>query len=144
MSEMRSLLGICGVHRRFLSNFARLTSPLNLKLKEGALRQFEPNYTNRDTVNVLVEKLVTLPILALQWLSGQCTANTDDWYLPTSVTFLATATGSETTETSWLQALFVTWSRGELRIPLIKSTSLWYGLYRSNVRKRKKYTSYYE
>lgn len=77
LSLMRSFLGLCNVHRRFVPNLPTLVLPLNQRLKKGALRQFEPDSAERDEVDVLKEKLIKAPISVLQRLYEQYTFDGD-------------------------------------------------------------------
>lgn len=63
-SEVRSLLGICNVYRRFMPSFRHLATTLNKKLEKGDPSWFEKNAVEHEAVDILKRRLVTPPVLA--------------------------------------------------------------------------------
>ena len=65
-TELRSFLGLCNVYRRFVKNFARISSPLNDLLTKGRPKELEP-FTEAEysAYKELKEKLVSPPVLKL-------------------------------------------------------------------------------
>lgn len=72
VSDLRSFLGLCSVYRRFVSNFAKLPSPLNKKLRKGEPLQFESDDKERKSVDMSKDKLVTLAMIKLPSFNGIC------------------------------------------------------------------------
>ena len=80
--DVRSFLGLCGYHRKFIADFAAVATPLSTLTRKG-----EPNKVNwRDKCEVafkqLKESLMQAPILV-----------TPDWSLPFVLQTDASATG---------------------------------------------------
>lgn len=63
VSKMLLFLGLCNVYRRFVPNFSALASPLNKKLKKGESLRIKLDDKERKVVDVLKEKLISLPAL---------------------------------------------------------------------------------
>jgi RNase H-like domain found in reverse transcriptase len=77
-SELRSLLGLCNVYRRFVPGFAKIASPLNALLRKGESPQLGPFDKNQlEACRTLKEKIISPPILLLPRAQGQYTLDTD-------------------------------------------------------------------
>lgn len=61
----------------FVPSFIKLSSPLNKELKKEKPLRFELDDTERKEVDVLKEKLITTPALALYRPKGQYKIETD-------------------------------------------------------------------
>lgn len=78
VTELRSFLGICNVFRRFASNLARISAPLNLKLRKGlAVKLDSLKKEEINALRTLQEELVTPPVLALTKKKGKLVVETD-------------------------------------------------------------------
>ena len=74
--EIKRFLGLIGYYRRFLANFARITSPLTKCLKKGAkINLRDPDYI--QAFNHCKELLTNSPILAYPDFSKQFKLTTD-------------------------------------------------------------------
>lgn len=63
---MRSFLRMCNVYRRFVRNFTRIVSPLNIKTRKDQPIEIEHrNEEKIETFETLRQKLITKLILAL-------------------------------------------------------------------------------
>ena len=65
-TQLRSFLGLCNVYRRFVSNFARVSAPLNKLLKKEQSPKLEP-FTDDEwkAFHKLKEALASPPVLRL-------------------------------------------------------------------------------
>jgi len=77
-TDVRSFLGLCNVFRRFVPNFARVSAPLNDKLRKGEPARFA-GLTDEETTafDRLKDLLTSPPILALPRADGHFTLDTD-------------------------------------------------------------------
>lgn len=79
VTELRSYLGLCNVFRRLIPHFARIAVPLFRKLRKGQARVYTKiSDQELDSLESLMEKLISPPVLALPRLQGPYMANTDD------------------------------------------------------------------
>lgn len=78
VTGIRSFLGLCNVFRRFVPNFARISSPLNAKLRKGEPSSFgDLDEKETEAFNILRDKLISPPVLALPNATGRYTVDTD-------------------------------------------------------------------
>lgn len=64
-TELRSLLGLCSVYRRFAPRFAGKAAPLNEELRKEAPKKSELNENECVAVNELKQNLTEPPALSL-------------------------------------------------------------------------------
>jgi transposase InsO family protein len=64
-TQVRSFLGLCGVYRRFVPNYASLAKPLTALTKKGAPESFELGPCERVSFETLRDRLISPPTLAL-------------------------------------------------------------------------------
>jgi RNase H-like domain found in reverse transcriptase len=77
-TELRSFLGLCNVHRRFVPHFSTLAAPLNTLLCKGMPPQLGPNQQDGFVAfNTLRDRLFSPPILTLPRAKGQMWLDTD-------------------------------------------------------------------
>ena len=64
-TELRSLLELCDVYRRFIPNLSGLTTPLLILLEEGQPFKLEPlDRLQREAIATLVGEVINPPVLA--------------------------------------------------------------------------------
>ena len=73
--DVRAFLGTCGYYRRFIKDFSLIAAPLYDVLKKNT--QFEWTEERRQAFEVLKERLMTEPVLALPTDTGQYVLDTD-------------------------------------------------------------------
>lgn len=77
ISKVRSFIGLCNVYGCLVRNFARPVALLNKKIKETESFRLELDIVVCKAVDVLKEKLKTLPVLALPRRDKHCIFETD-------------------------------------------------------------------
>ena len=78
LTQLRSFIATCNVYRRFVKNFSKISRPLSGMLCKDAERDFEkPSEVQLASFEILKEKLVTPPILALLKLGKLYLLKTD-------------------------------------------------------------------
>lgn len=75
VTELRSFLGLCSYYRRFIQNFAAVAKPLHRLTEKG--RKFLWNKEAQEAFEVLRNKLITGPILALPDITKPFVLDTD-------------------------------------------------------------------
>lgn len=75
VTELRSFLGLCSYYRRFIQNFAAVAKPLHRLTEKG--RKFLWNKEAQEAFEVLRNKLITAPILALPDITKPFVLDTD-------------------------------------------------------------------
>lgn len=75
--DLKMVLGICSVFKRFLQNFARIASQLNNKLKEKQQFNLVLNEKELPAIKCLQLELISAPVLALTYAEGRMTLDTD-------------------------------------------------------------------
>lgn len=75
--QMRSYLITCKINCRFVPNFARVARPIIQRLKQGESFTFKLNISKHEAVDILKQRLVSTPVLALPRAPGQFTIDTD-------------------------------------------------------------------
>lgn len=75
VTELRSFLGLCSYYRRVIQNFAAVAKPLHRLTEKG--RKFLWNKEAQEAFEVLRNKLITAPILALPDITKPFVLDTD-------------------------------------------------------------------
>jgi len=75
LSDVRTYLGFCSYHRRFVRGFADIAAPLHELTKKG--RQFVWTAGCQRSFDGLKERLTSAPVLAQPWHEGQFVLDTD-------------------------------------------------------------------
>lgn len=78
ISELKSLLVLCKVFRRFVPNLSRITSPLNDKLRKDQPFNLALDEIELGAMKNLQENLISPPALTFQQAEEPMTLDTDD------------------------------------------------------------------
>jgi hypothetical protein len=77
-TELRSVLGLCNVYRRFVSRFAAITAPLTSLLGKGTPPRLGTLSAQQiNAFNTLRDKLLSPPVLSLPRTTGKLWLDTD-------------------------------------------------------------------
>lgn len=77
-TELRSFLGIFNIFSHFVPNFARISVPLNMKLRNGQPKKFDVLRLEENIeLSTLQERLATPTEFSLKKSTGEFTLDTD-------------------------------------------------------------------
>jgi hypothetical protein len=76
-SELRSFLGLCGVYRRFVPHYAKISAPLTKMLRGDLPEPYVLDESQRTAFAALKERVCSPPVLALPRLKGELVLDTD-------------------------------------------------------------------
>lgn len=80
-THLKSFLGMCGVYRKFVKDFANLARPLTRLTSTKLAKQLPPPTKEEDSsFTTLKEKLLSPPVLALPRLEGEYIVDVDASY----------------------------------------------------------------
>lgn len=78
VTELQSLLGFCCVSRRFVASFARMVSPLSIRLRKFHVKKIQfLTEEGLSALETLKETLISTPVSALMNRNERYSSNTE-------------------------------------------------------------------